>query len=565
MNLKRGGNPNLKRFYSFLIAGLLFGLITIPILFSIDTAAESEITYWEGYPINELRYYPGSLDNDSSNVFWFVHITDVHINAFQAVFEEQSEVFRRTLYDIENYINPFFIVDSGDMVNGLNPLPFTQVPEQWKTRWDIIKEFNLNNDSYYYDVVGNHDAYGDSVNFSYFLNWSVQKKLQYNFTAPVSFGQYHFIALNSAWDDGSEWPDGTNAELDTEELDWFESQLENITGTSNLTFIVSHHQSWDIAAGGEKSTSGYTFLDLLEKYNVSAHFFGHGHEDVQRNQGGTLYIETGSLGQGDESYRIFAVDNDGISEKKVILETWPVAMITSPMDRDLIRTAYDIPNNTKSAPVRALVFDTMPIDSVQFRIDMGIWQNMTNSSSIEPLWNGSFDAIGLSEGVHTITLRAESQSGVSTDSISFYIGSPDKPEIINGDLKDVVRYSDSDPLYYDLSMYKWDKKDTNSQLYWNITGIDSNFCGVEIVNSDILVFDPVPRATGTQTINISLTNSDNKSTSQEISITLYSRISTNNLIFIIGIIELIILLATITVGIFYPKINDFLKIGEKPD
>ena len=555
----------LKRNYSILIAAIVLGMSILPIMFQLTPYTESEVNSWNGQPITELKDYSGYLSNNSNNIFYFVQITDVHINAFNLIYENQVNVFQRALEEITNYIKPTLIIDSGDLVNGLNPLPYYQDESQWIARATILNDTNMNA-SYYYDIVGNHGGYGDSINFTYYKKYSiqypVQKEMQYTFNRTFSFGNYTFIALNSAWNDGSKWPDGTNGDLDRSELDWFESKLKNSTNF-NLTFVITHHPYTDV--GKNTTTTGLTYLQLLEKYNVTVHLFGHGHDNMERNEGGTTCVETNSLGMGDQGYRIFAVDNDGISMKPEYLSHWPNAMITTPMDRNLTRTAYDIPNTTKVVPVRALVFDKVSVDTVHFNIDGGPWKNMVNNTLSNPLYNGSFDATTLSDGIHNINLEVISSSGVSTDVITIYIGDNNKPEIINGKLENVVRYSDADPLKYNLTMFKWDKFDSNNQLKWNVSGIDENFCNISIIGTlnNTLLIDPVPGATGTKTITITLINSAGKSTSQQINITLYIRIATNQLMWIISIIEILILIVSIIIGIFWPKIEKLRIFNKK--
>jgi len=539
----------VKRNYSVLIALLVLGIVLLIALPRTDIYEESQENFWNSTPVIELHHYPGHLENES-NVFWFVHITDVHINSFEKIFGVQSDLLRQLLNNIKNYINPSFIIETGDLVNGLNPLPYYQDLNQWKIRWSVLQETGMN-DTYYYDLVGNHDGYGNSDTFSYFLNWSIQKKLQYTFNRSLGLSNYSFIVLNSVWSNGAEWPDGTSGELNTSELDWFESQLIK-NKNSNLTFVFQHHPYTEV--GNYTTSSGKTFLELLKEFNVSADIFGHGHENLERNQGGTICIETGSLGQGDQSFRIFAVDNDGISSKVGILNHWPIAMITTPMDRNLSRTAYDIPNTTKVVPVRALVFDRINVDKVQFNIDNSNWSDMTNDSTNKYLWNGSFDATLFSNGVHTINLRAISNSGISTDSISIYIGNCESPEIINKKIKNINRYSNAGPLLYNISNHKWDKEDTSDKLKWNLSNIDPSFCNVQIIDNDSLLFTPVPGSSGTKTITISLIDSTGKSISQDIQITLYLRIDTDQLITILIIIEIMALSTSIILGIFWHKI-----------
>ncbi|GAH50771.1 unnamed protein product, partial [marine sediment metagenome] len=307
-------------------------------------------------------------------------------------------------------VNPSFVVDSGDLTNGIVPLPTIQSEAQWRDRYNILAEAGVNT-SVYYDIVGNHDGYGDSTSFSYYMNWSIQQQLQYTWNRSLSFGNYTFIALNSAADTGENWPGGTKGSLNQTELDWFESRLNATYSSSNLTIVFAHHPESDIGSSSTSSTN-LTFLELLEHYNVSAYIFGHGHHNIERNQGGTICIETDSLGMPSSvpGYRIFAVDNDGISCKYYPINTWPAVLITCPLDRRLTMQAYDIPNNTIVAPIRALVFDRNPVISVKYQIDGGSWVAMNPVLGNPNLWNGSFDASSLTESQHEIIVRAESSS-----------------------------------------------------------------------------------------------------------------------------------------------------------
>ena len=157
----------MKRNYSISLVLLIFSLSLLITLSNISPIAESGEKYWESTPIVETHHYPGHLSNET-NLLWFVQITDVHINSFEKIFGVQSELLRQALNDIKNYIKPSFIIDTGDLVNGLNPLPYHQNPQQWMIRYKVLQDTQMNS-SFYYDLVGNHDGYGNSDNFSYFL------------------------------------------------------------------------------------------------------------------------------------------------------------------------------------------------------------------------------------------------------------------------------------------------------------------------------------------------------------------------------------------------------------
>ena len=514
------------------------------------------ITYG-GHPTTTLQKFSAHLSNDTDNIIWFVHVTDTHIGAY-LLYEDNKQNFRDFFDNIKHVLNvnndSNFIVNTGDLTNGRIPIPDRQDIMQWADYYNIISSGGLVNTSYYYDIVGNHDCYGDSISFTYYLNCSIQQQLQYSWYRSFSFGNYTFIALNSAQDTGSPFPDGTSGSLNQTELDWFEQQLIAAQNTANLTFVFAHHPENDV--GNSTSTSGKTFLELIETYNVSAYVFGHGHENQERNQGGTLCIESDSLGQPETvpGYRIFAIDNDGISTKYHPLNEWPAVLITCPIDRGLTMQAPDIPNNSKFVPIRALVFDENAISSVQYKIDDGTLNPMTLVPNNPNLWNASFDASILPDGEHKITVQATSPSGITTDSIVVRIGSSDTPEIVNGPLPNFYRVKNCVPWSLNLSMYEWDRIDPKSQLNWSISGVDSSFCSVVLDPLyDYVTFAPVKDITGTDYINLTLINSRNEVTTQTISITLVNRLNPGAFQLYLGIIVIICVVGVITVNYFREK------------
>ena len=56
------------------------------------------------------------------------------------------------------------------------------------------------NASYYYDLIGNHDIYGDPT-FHFYKTYSIQGrahgKTQFAWNLSYDYGNYSFIALNS--------------------------------------------------------------------------------------------------------------------------------------------------------------------------------------------------------------------------------------------------------------------------------------------------------------------------------------------------------------------------------
>lgn len=540
---------------SYLILFSLLSVYACGILFFDEAPYQNSYqTAYGGQQTTTLHKFSAHLSNKTDNIFWFVQVTDIHIGAY-LLMADNKQNFRdfganmRHILHVNNDSN--FIVSTGDLVNARLPLPVGQDIRQWQAYHNIVSEEGLVNTSYYYDIVGNHDGYGNSLTFSYFLNWSVQKQLQYSWNRTFPFGNYTFIALNTVQDTGSAFPDGTSGSLNRTELDWFEQQLITAEQTSNLTFVFGHHPENDV--GNSTTTSGLTFLQLLEKYNTSAYIYGHGHELHERNQGGTLCIESDSLGQPftKPGYRIFAVDNDGISTIYQPLNTWPAVLITCPIDRGLTMQAPDIPNNSQMIPIRALVFDESNISAVQFKLDDGIFDPMSVSPDNSKLWNATFDASILADGVHIITVQASSSSGIASDSITVRVGSPDTPEIVNGPLPNFYRTKNSAPWRLNLSMYEWDKLDEGIQLNWSISGVDSSFCSIYFDPvRDYASFTPIKDAVGSNAITFTLTNSRDKVTSQTVLITLVDRLYPDEFQLGLGILIVFSVIGVIIVDYF---------------
>ncbi len=543
---------------SYLVIFILLSMYVYSVaVYDTSPYQNSYQTVFGGQPTITLHKFSAHLSNTTDKNFWFVHITDIHIGAY-LLFADNKQNFRdfcenmKHVLHINNDSN--FIVSTGDLTNGRIPLPVGQDVNQWQAYHNIASDGGLSNTSYYYDLVGNHDGYGDSIAFSYFLNWSIQKQLQYSWYRTFPFGNYTFIALNTAQDTGSSFPDGTSGSLNPTELDWFEQQLITAERTSNLTFVFGHHPEDDV--GKSTTTSGMTFLQLLEKYNTSAYIYGHGHEIIEGNQGGTLCIESDSLGQPSTmpGYRIFAVDNDGISTVYQPLNKWPAVLITSPIDRGLTMQAPDIPNNSQVVPIRALVFDENTISMVQFKLDNGTLKPMSVTPNNPNLWNASFDASSLADGEHTITVQASSSSGIASDSILVRVGSPDTPEIVNGPLPSFYRTKDSAPWILNLSMYEWDRIDEGIQLIWSISGVDSSLCSIYFDPSrDYAIFTPTKGAVGSNSITFTLKNSRDKVTSQTVLITLVDRLDPDEFQLYLGIIVVISVLGVITLNYFMRK------------
>ncbi len=386
---------------------------------------------WAGNPHSALY----STDNDK--VFWFIHISDTHIGTSGS---DDTDNLEWIVNETRTVINPSFIVNSGDLTDSTNGglIPDGPYIEEWNEYNAILSAAGINAD-FYYEIPGNHEQYNDRF-FVYYLNNSIQGKAigrtQISWRRDFAFGNYHFIGACTAGNDGAAFsilpPNfGDNAGLDEDELAYIETELEN-NADADLTIIFGHHPI--LSTGNPEETSltygVEDFIDLMESYGVSMYAFGHTHRYEESflsgdTSDGIFYLNVGALAKSDQNqYNVTAIDCNGISTVAVDVKTWPVVLITAPVDRNLGTDdspyAYSI-DDLNPKPIRALVFDVNPVTQVRFRIDeTGDWQSMTQVPGNPYLWEALLDdSSTLSEEDHTLEVQA---TGTSTRSDIIVIG-----------------------------------------------------------------------------------------------------------------------------------------------
>ena len=374
-------------------------------------------------------YY--SREND--RLFWFIQITDLQIGAQG---NQDSDNLTWIVTEARDIINPEFIVATGDLtdstngrgdLDGLSDGPY---PEEWAEYTGILSQAGIQDADYYYDIPGNHDHYNDK-NFTFYLNNSIQGQTtgntQVSWRRDFPFGSYHFIGICTAGNDGAPFnlfdaSYGDHAGLDKEELDFIESRLANNRDV-DVTVIFGHHPL-PMRRTNDPTDTYLTygiveFIQLMETYGVSMYANGHTHDTgkgliATDNSDGIFDLNVSPLGKDPgDYYQLIAIDCNGISTERQTVGVWPVVLITAPMDMKLDADynpyAYSI-NEMNPKPIRALVFDRIPVTRVQFRIDSGAWQSMAVSPTNPNLWEAFWDEPALLDGEHILEVQAEGSS-----------------------------------------------------------------------------------------------------------------------------------------------------------
>jgi hypothetical protein len=411
--------------------------------------------------------------SENNRVFWFIQASDTHIGTSGST---DANNLRWLVNQARSIIAPAFILVTGDLTDSTNGnrlgIPNGPYQEEWNEYKSIVDVSGITPDNYY-DIPGNHDAYNDK-NFSYYRANSVQGRAtgdtQLSFVKNFAFGTYHFLGINTADNTGKPFnisrPYGDHAGLDYSELSFIGNELHS-HADSDLTLVFGHHPLFET----DSPTDTYVyyglpeFLSLMDQYYVPLYGYGHTHTSGEAffipNESlheGFFYFNADSLGKASANqYAIMAIDCNGLSFKAYTIGTWPAVLITAPVDANLggyNPYAYSVPA-ADSNPIRALVFDTNPVSSVQYRIDENTpWFDMSQDNENSRLWQAPWDASLLDPGPHTIEVRALSPSGTGSHSITVKIDQPEPLIQAGASFTEVGKYATADTFIAGTSFYQ---------------------------------------------------------------------------------------------------------------
>ena len=461
---------------------------------------------------------PHSAFYSSSNdqIFWFIHASDTHVGTSGST---DSSNLQWLITTAKSTINPKFIVVTGDLTDSTNG-NFLGLPNgPYQAEWDQYKGIV---DPYvtagtYYDIPGNHDAYSDQY-FAYYLANSVQGratgKTQHSWTWTLGTKEYHFLGVNTADNTGNAfsltWPYGDYSGLDTQELNFIATELQTHPN-AQLTMVFGHHPL--AATGNSSDTYIYygrdQFVSQMNGNGASLYGYGHTHASSESfytagMTEGVFYFNVSSLGKDSPNqYTVTAIDCNGIASVTQTVKTWPVVIVSTPMNKYLGGNVnpytYSIPNSAAN-PIRALVFDVGTVSQVQYRIDAaGLWYPMkqtANNPNYPHLWEAIWNASALASGEHTIEVQATTSSGTRSDTVRVNVQGT-VPQLIAG--------------VTTLQTGKYQKRTTNLITASTFKQGDSIVFRATVMNSG---GKPLPNATvkiaisGSQSLTISTGPSD---------------------------------------------------------
>jgi acid phosphatase type 7 len=213
----------------------------------------------------------------------------------------RHDVHRKVIAAILAHSSPEFALQTGDLVeNGADSA-------QWLTYFNIERDW-LRKVSFF-PMVGNHER-NDRQFFDFF-----QAKPYYAF----DWGGSHFMVIDSDIATASSNPAG-RAAFWAEETRWLEEELRNSQNAA-MRFVFAHHVPISAVSFRAPEAHMTALMPLLEKYKVTAAFFGHDHNYQHYLRNGVHYVISG--GGGAPLYDVNKPP-PGITQKVAMIENFLV-------------------------------------------------------------------------------------------------------------------------------------------------------------------------------------------------------------------------------------------------
>jgi hypothetical protein len=213
----------------------------------------------------------------------------------------RHDVHRKVIAEAMKHGIPDFIVQTGDMVEDGN------ASAQWPVFFDIEKD--LLRQTAFFPAIGNHERTSHYVDDIFHEGGPY-----YSF----DWGNCHITVIDSELTTAASSEAGRNA-FWAEQLRWIEEDLKTHQ-KADYRFVAAHHPPFTAVTSRQGNDPHMTALTgMLEKYHVSAGFFGHDHNYQHYFKNGIHYVTTG--GGGAPLYDV-NTPPQGITQKVVSIENF---------------------------------------------------------------------------------------------------------------------------------------------------------------------------------------------------------------------------------------------------
>jgi hypothetical protein len=134
----------------------------------------------------------------------------------------------------------------------------------------------------------------------------------------------------------------------------------------------------------------------------------------------------------------------------------------------------------------------------------------------------TFTPVPNASGTSTILLILnDSDGGVATQNLTIILLPVNDAPQINGTIPNQIKTEDFGTWTLDLTQYEYDNEDSGTGLNWSVSNVNTSLITIGIdKTNDIVSFTTVANTSGTNTINLTLTDSEGLTASQNILITI---------------------------------------------
>ncbi|CAF0755501.1 unnamed protein product [Didymodactylos carnosus] len=389
---------------------MLLKLLVLLISFIKLSTSNLNLTENRNVDIESTNEYLGPLNK---HLFWFVHVTDLHITHIGH--EDRAEQFEKFCTEtLINLIKPPVVVVTGDLVHSVgdwihNHGSTEQYEEEWIRYNEILNRTKITENTAWLDMRGNHDNFMDSDPDSlksYYRRYSHQglnHSSSYHYVHKTSEGdQYSFIGIDMCPRPGAGRPFNFLGQITKSEMRHLLTLTEQ-TKMSNATIFFGHYP---LSFTYSSTSPGIQYI----MRNALAYLNGHLHAGIPHlyalHSNGLLELELGDW-KVHRLFRLVTIDGGLLAFTDFQYNKSIYAVITNPK-----RAKYKTPRESlyrlkQSTHIRILIFSKHQINNVRVSIDskfIGYAVNSINNLNLFILqWNTSL----YEQGTHIMHVQIQ--------------------------------------------------------------------------------------------------------------------------------------------------------------